>query len=838
MRILGYRRVRGEQLIPDELRGIPRWVIWKTEERDGKTTKVLYRPHAPDKRGSSTDPATWSDYEKAAAAATLPGVSGIGFVFNGDGLIGVDFDHVRDPNTGVIEPSALEEIRILNSYAEVSPSGTGVHVIVKGKIPGDKRRKGPREIYDTGRYFTVTGRRLEGAPDTVNESQPGIDTLCAKWFKEDPKKARGGVPAEVALSDEEIVTRMKKSRNYADISRLVKGDISGYSSHSEADLALCNHLAFCTRDPHQIDRIFRQSGLYRDKWDEKHGSDTYGDITIQKALDRVTDWRGSTLVRGDGDRPQIIVSSRRLRDISDQSIQHLITANDPPWLFVRERDLARVCISGIGLPVIETIDVPALRGILERTSDYTKMVRKGTRDKPEWEPVPDPPSEKLCEDILSLPSWPFPVIDGITLTPIIDLNDGTLFDCPGYDPKTRIYYHPPEGSTIPMVSARPTMEEVQAAVELLNEPFIDFPIVDDASRTHITAALLTAVLRPSLPDIVPLFLLDKPAPGTGASLIAKIISVITLGSEAAMVPAPKDEDAWKKLITAMLVQGATLINVDNIEHKLYAPSLALLATTNNYRDRLLGVSKIGTWPNKSTWILNGNNITIGGDLPRRVIWTRMDALSERPWQRENANGYKHPDVLAWTNENRGRLIAAILTLVRYWIQQGKPKPAKKTPNLGGYEKWRDIIGGILQTAGYKGFLDNLEQVYEEMDVDGTQWDAFITRWFELWQDTSRTAADIIDHVRRETDSTLPEYSTSLKLSECLPDDISDAITGKAVSPKRVGNALRKRKDRVFSGLRLVKAGVKHNAVSWKVEKVATQKKLPLDEDGRKDNDTQ
>lgn len=292
MRILGYRGVRGEQLIPDELKGIPRWVVWRLEERDGKTTKVLYNPRDPQRRASSTDPGTWSDYQKAEAAATLPGVSGIGFVFNGDGLIGVDFDHVRDPGTGVIEPAALEEIRILNSYAEISPSGSGVHVIVKGKIPGDKRRKGPREIYETGRYFTVTGKHLEGTPETINESQAGIDTLCAKWFKEEerpPQKARGGVPAGVSLSDEEIVTRMKKARNYADIARLVNGDISGYSSASEADAALCAHLAFYTKDPYQIDRIFRQSGLYRAKWDDKHGSTTYGDTTIRNAIALVTD---------------------------------------------------------------------------------------------------------------------------------------------------------------------------------------------------------------------------------------------------------------------------------------------------------------------------------------------------------------------------------------------------------------------------------------------------------------------------------------------------------------------------------------------------------------------
>ena len=846
MRILGYRRVRGEQLIPDELRGIPRWVIWKTEERDGKTTKVLYRPHAPDKRGSSTDPGTWSDYEKAEAAATLPGVAGIGFCFNGDGLIGVDFDHVRNPETGLIDGDAWQEIRALGSYTEVSPSGTGVHVLCRGKIPGDKHRTGPREMYESGRYFTVTGKHVPGTRGIITDSQPGIDTLYKKWFpQQDRPTAAPAQPAAsppVRLEDDQVIDRLMNAANGDKFTKLMQGDISGYPSQSEAESAFCSLLAFWSRDPSQIDRIYRRSKLCRPKWDEMHGARTYGETTINNALVVVKDYYGAG-ARGENGRPVVIVSGARLRDISDQSLQHLVAANDPPWLFVRERNLARVCMSGIGLPVIEKIDEPALRGILERTCDFIRMLpgkKTGKNQESTYTPGPDTPSTKLCEDVLSLPAWPFPVIDGITLTPIINLNDGSLFNHQGYDPKTRIYYHPPKGTTIPPVSEHPTRDDVKAAVNLLNEPFIDFPIVDDASRTHITAALLTAVLRPSLPDIVPLFLLDKPAPGTGASLIAKIISVITLGSEAAMVPAPKDEDGWKKLITSMMIQGATLINVDNVEYKLYAPSLALLATTNNYTDRLLGFSKVGTWPNKSTWILNGNNITIGGDLPRRVIWTRMDALSQRPWQREKENGYKHPDVLAWTSHNRGEIIAAVLTLVRYWIQQGKPGPSQDTPKLGGYEKWRDIIGGILHAAGYNGFLANLEQVYEEMDVDGTQWDAFINRWYELWQDTPKTAADIIDLVRKENDPKAAESEIKLKLSDALPDDLTDAIADrKGSSSKRVGNALRKRKDRVFSGeLRLVKAGTKKRAVIWKVQKITLQITLPLNSEMSPINDDQ
>lgn len=275
-----------DTVIPDELRSLERWVVWKTEERDGKLTKVLYNPHAPATRAKSNDPATWSTYDKAEAARSLSPKYGIGFVFNGDGIIGVDFDHVRNADTGEIDPAAMEEITLLNSYTEVSPSGTGVHVICKGKIPGNRNRKGNREMYATGRYFTVTGRRVPGTPDTINDAQSGIDQLTAKWFNEpesSPEPTRSSpdtTPKPDTLTDDQVIALAKRAKNREKFIRLMDGDISGYPTPSEADAALCAILAFHTRDPVQIDRIFRQSGLYREKWNR----DDYRTDTINKAL--------------------------------------------------------------------------------------------------------------------------------------------------------------------------------------------------------------------------------------------------------------------------------------------------------------------------------------------------------------------------------------------------------------------------------------------------------------------------------------------------------------------------------------------------------------------------
>lgn len=529
-------------------------------------------------------------------------------------------------------------------------------------------------------------------------------------------------------------------------------------------------------------------------------------------------------------RPEVVVTDRYMHEVSDECVYRLIDINNPPFIFVRGRSLVRVGTDKKGRPVIEKLQPVHLAGILDRYVRFTRMVRHRSNGQEYNDPAPTKPPADAIMDILSQGSWDFPGLTCVVQTPIIHL-DGSVVIHEGYDPETEAYYVPPIGTTIPPIPERPTREDVERSVRLINEPFVDFPLIDDggASKTHIIAALFTSILRPVIPGIVPAFLIDKPSPGTGASLIASIISEITQGNKASMLPAPKNDEEWKKTITSILIQGTTLVNIDNVEHKLYAPAFAALITAPTWTDRVLGVSEMVTIDNRTTWILNGNNITLGGDLPRRVIWARMDAKSRRPWQRDEP--FTHPDVLAYTHEHRGEILAAVLTLARYWIQQGKPGVPDTVPKLGGYEHWRNIVGGVLTTAGYRGFLGNLDELYTEMDVDGTQWDTFIEAWHGKWGEKGLTTADILDRLHREQDSTTTEFSDSQKVSDCLPDDISDALSDRKGSvSRRVGNALRKRKDRVFAGnLRLMPAGVSHKVALWCI-KPLTIEKSPTSED--------
>jgi hypothetical protein len=245
-------------------------------------------------RAAVNDPSTWRSFDHAITAAKLHR-SGIGFVL-GEQIVGSDFDDCVGAD-GELHPVVANAISELDSYAEASPSGRGVHILIRGEIERARRLPATdalpaREVYCSGRYFTMTGARISQATSLASgaTAQAALERVIARLF---PGADRlpiigpevpivGTVPS--SLTDSEIVALMRSAKNGAKASRLLDGDISDHASPSEADFALCRCIRFFTRDRAQIDRIVRESRLFRPKWNELHGSATYGAITIQNAL--------------------------------------------------------------------------------------------------------------------------------------------------------------------------------------------------------------------------------------------------------------------------------------------------------------------------------------------------------------------------------------------------------------------------------------------------------------------------------------------------------------------------------------------------------------------------
>lgn len=293
-RTMNYLVLSESFCIPTELRERPQFVVWEAlpdpEHAEQKPKKIPINPKN-EKPASTTNPDTWGTYDEAVAAFNNnPSLAGIGYVFaKEDPFVGIDLDHCRNAETGKIEEWAQKIINDFNSYTEVSPSGTGVHILIQGERGEGGNRKGDIEIYDKGRYFTLTGDRVPDTANTVEKRQEALGALVVETFGQ-PEPA--SVPtvevgeAQEVRSDEEVVEKARRAANGEKFKALWEGNWNAYNTQSEADLALCAHLAYWTeRSPEQMDRLFRQSGLMRDKWTEKRGENTYGELTIDKAID-------------------------------------------------------------------------------------------------------------------------------------------------------------------------------------------------------------------------------------------------------------------------------------------------------------------------------------------------------------------------------------------------------------------------------------------------------------------------------------------------------------------------------------------------------------------------
>lgn len=314
--------------IPIELRERTQWVCWRYQLNKDRSdwTKVPIDANALS-TASSTDVRTWTSFDRAVSKCVPDlGHDGVGFVFaEDDPYCGVDLDDCIDAD-GKVSPEAQAIVEEFNSYTEISPSGTGVKIFIRGAMPGGGGRQFSKldgaalvgmskiEAYSRARYFAVTGRLLPGSASVVREAQSELNALVERCNarpgplslpkQSDPKPAlaKWGAPCAssgstppasgwwrdvVRLTDDDVIERAGQAKNSDKFKRLWSGDTSEYGNdESRADLALCSMLAFWTdKDADQMDRIFRKSGLMRPKWDEKRGARSYGQVTIDKAIE-------------------------------------------------------------------------------------------------------------------------------------------------------------------------------------------------------------------------------------------------------------------------------------------------------------------------------------------------------------------------------------------------------------------------------------------------------------------------------------------------------------------------------------------------------------------------
>ena len=293
--------------IPGELRYINQWVLWRYVWKDDKAKwdKPPFQPNG--QHASSAAAFTWSPFQAVKEVyengLNLPvddplHFDGVGFVPHTVGQADLQFvfgdlDKCRDKDTGAISSEALEDLQSINSYCEPSPSGTGLRFVARGAPPFPPgkagRKKGGIELYQSGHYLTITGHRLPEYPATIEKRPEELNAFYQKHFNqpepEHPKEEAQSQSNGSKWADEQVIALAAQAHNSPKYLSLMGGSIEGYPSQSEADLALCQLIAFYSPEPTQIDRIFRRSKLYREKWERED----YREDTIRTAVERTTE---------------------------------------------------------------------------------------------------------------------------------------------------------------------------------------------------------------------------------------------------------------------------------------------------------------------------------------------------------------------------------------------------------------------------------------------------------------------------------------------------------------------------------------------------------------------
>lgn len=822
------------QQTPAHLRDHAQWVAWKFVERDGKPTKVPVNPHSGE-LAKTNDRATWGTFEQALTACrTRCELCGVGFVFSADDpYCGVDLDHCIDPNTGTIKGWATALIEQLASYSEISPSGTGVKVFVKANKPGQRCRKryadGEVEIYDSDRFFTITGQRLEVTPGEVELRQEQLDAVYRAVFGDDDHRHGQSVPTPPAgplpslnghahLGDDEIIElASQQRRSGGKFAALWAGDWNSYfNSASEADSSVVFTLAFYTKDGTQIDRLFRRSGLMRPKWDERHGEQTYGEITIAGALGKVTKQyqrrsnpgsrpkqiRPRASPPANARLPTILLGDTQLSDLTSQALAAVALANTPPSVFVRGGTLARVIRDENGQPKIESFDRTRVRCRLSEVANFFTL----RRSEAGYVPVGANPPLALAENVLALGSWELPPLAGIARAPILR-SDGSICADPGYDTLSRLMYCPDPDLKLAPIPTHPDRNEVEACVDILLDLISDFPFADQPSRANALAILFSILMRPVIAGHIPLAIIDAPVQGTGKTLLVTTLASIAVGSVASeSIPAQQNEDEWRKKITSILLTASPFVLLDNIPDNttIDSPSLAATLTSSEWSDRLLGRNDSIRLPARAVWAATGNNLRVTGDMPRRSYSIRLDANAERPWER---TGFHIQALQQYVLAHRGDLLSAALTIVRAWYTNGRPQA--NVPMLGSFEEWAGTVGSVLAFAGIEGFLGNLEQTQVVQDDDRRQWAAFFEAWWDHFGSQEIAADDLCRLImpRKDIFNDTPDESFLGSLPEPL---LLNKDRGEGSLKRSIGRHLSRFTGRIFSGRKLCDAGANKN----------------------------
>jgi len=401
--------------------------------------------------------------------------------------------------------------------------------------------------------------------------------------------------------------------------------------------------------------------------------------------------------------------------------------------------------------------------------------------------IVNPPLEVIHTILAREGDWNFERLIGIITTPTLR-PDGSILTTPGYDAATGLLLTSPP--LMPAIPEKPSRKDAEAAVKLLNDLLIEFPFVDEASRAVALSILMTPVARGAM-QVVPLHAVSAPEARTGKSYLLDTAAAISTGEIAPVIAAGRDEEETEKRLAAELMTGQPIISIDNLNGDLSGDFICQAIERPIVKPRVLGRSETKRIENTVTVFCNGNNLRFIGDIAPRVILCSMDANMERPELRDFAG-----DPVATVLANRGRYIAAILTIIRAYLAAGSPKQCTPLPSFGD---WSRLIRSPLLWLGCRDPVETMEAARAE-DPTRVNLRSFVAAWSKLiLPDKRMTAGELKNEASKEIYGELPADRATL---QAAMNAVASNRHGE-IDPKKLGHWLGRHKGRVVDGYKLL-----------------------------------
>lgn len=399
----------------------------------------------------------------------------------------------------------------------------------------------------------------------------------------------------------------------------------------------------------------------------------------------------------------------------------IYTNNSPERLFQNEAGILRI---NHGKGNWEVLNGKSLRHEAARIANWLKPEKSAL--------VPTDPQEVVIDDLLQTSSPPLPYLKKVTSIPVIT-SDGRLVNSYYYDRESQIYrVISADLENIQYGSGKYFASTKEAVAFIFEEALVDFPFQSEQDKAHALALMLHDFARGLFTGCSPLFLIDKPLPGSGATLLANALCYPSLGMDAPTKNFTRDEHELRKQITSHMLQGGGPYLLDNISGTdIDSDVLAHAITAHNWSDRLLGSNTDLQLENLGPWLGTGNNPGFSGQLSRRFVRIRLVPKTPEPYLRDN---FKHFPLEDWIKENRSKLVDACITIVMAWVDAGRPKWNGKP--LGSFESFSLVMGGILENAGVAGFMSDMDYQREGMDNETQQIKSLAQAWFDTHETKS------------------------------------------------------------------------------------------------------